>query len=50
MKNDIIFEETISDFDNRTRVIKAQQKVIFYFSEDNRLQKFGKFLNNYEKE
>lgn len=43
-RNKISFEETISEYDKETRVIKTQGQVIFSFSDDNRLEKFGRFV------
>jgi len=43
-KNNIGFEEKASEYDKNDRVIKTQGQVIFYFDNNGRIDKFGRFL------
>lgn len=48
-RNNVPFIETSSDFDTGTQVIKTQGQVSFFFSDENRLEKFGRFIYGNEK-
>lgn len=43
-KHHISFKEEPSEYDTCDQVIKTSGQVIFYFSDDKALQKFGRFL------
>jgi hypothetical protein len=43
-RHHISFEERFSEYDTNDKVIKTIGQVIFYFSDDKKLQKFGRFL------
>ncbi len=40
----ISFEEKQSDFDKTDVIIETEGNVVFYFNDDNTVQKFGRFL------
>jgi len=45
-KHNISFEETVSEYDDSDHIIKTSHQIIFYFTDDNTLQKFGRFLKD----
>ncbi len=46
IRNDIPFEEGFSEYDSNDKIIKTSGQVIFYFTDNKTLQKFGRFLKN----
>ncbi len=42
--NNILFSERQSDYDKSETIIETQGQVIFHFSDNNTVQKFGRFL------
>ncbi len=46
IRHDIPFEEGLSEYDNNDKIIKTGGQVIFYFTDNKTLQKFGRFLKD----
>lgn len=46
IRNNISFEEELSEYDKNDKIIKTSGQIIFYFTDNERLQKFGRFLKH----